>query len=356
MKSKVFMIKTGAADTVDAVKEKLALLIDKSNVLSCVEKGDSAAVKIHFGEAGNTGFVDPRYAGVICRAAAQKGALPFLSDTNTLYGGRRTNSADHRQLALEHGFTPAATGAELDIPDDRAPGNTVEIPVNLTYIKTATIALPYIRANALIGIAHFKGHLLTGFGGALKNIGMGCATRKGKLAQHSDVAPFVVTAQCTGCNKCVEICPVKAIVLKDGKSFVDATKCIGCASCIAACKFQAINLDWEGGGKRAPSKVVEYAKAVLDRKKGKTAFFNFAVHITAECDCLAKDDPSIVPDVGILASSDPVAIDKASYDLCVQKAGSDVFELAHPHRDGVKQLEYAASLDLGSLDYELIEV
>jgi uncharacterized protein len=356
MKSAVYRVPVACSDTIESVQQKIALLADKSKVLLPIVKGDLVSVKIHFGEEDNTGFVKPAYAGVICRHILQRDAVPSLSDANTLYKGRRTNSRDHRQIAMEHGFLDPITAAGLDIPDDSDPENTVEVHVGAPHVKTALIAAPFMRSQALVGVSHFKGHLLTGFAGAIKNIGMGCATRKGKLAQHSDIAPFVVTKKCNACLSCVQVCPVKAITVNDGKTLIDSQKCIGCASCLASCRQYAIDIDWEGGGKRAPRKIVEYAKAVLDGKKGKVAFFNFATHITAECDCLAKDDPSIVSDVGILASSDPVAIDKASYDLVVKTAGRDVFKEAHPKRDGVAQLEYAASLKLGSLDYDLIEV
>jgi uncharacterized protein len=356
MKSKVFRVKTNHSDTLESVKQKLTRLIDVSDALSCIERGDQSAVKIHFGEEGNTGFVSPSFVGVICRGVLKKNGAAFLSDTNTLYTGRRTNSRDHLKLALEHGFSETVTGVALNIPDDTVPGNTVEVPLNLQHVKTAYISLPFMRAQALVGIAHFKGHVLTGFGGALKNIGMGCATRKGKLAQHSDVSPFVAATKCTGCRSCIRMCPANAITVHKEKAVIDSTKCIGCASCLAVCTFYALEIDWESGGKRAPMKIIEYAKAVLDKKQGKTAFFNFATHITAECDCLAKDDPAIAPDAGILASCDPVAIDKASYDLVIKQAGKDVFKEAHPHRDGMPHLEYAASLKLGNIDYELIEV
>ncbi len=356
MKSRVYRVKVECSDTTESVMQKVALLCDASKVLMCVRKGDLTAVKIHFGEEGNTGHVNPVYAGVICRHILQREATPFISDTNTLYNGRRTNSREHRHLALEHGFTEAATAANLDIPDDTDPLNTVEVPVNQQFIKKALIALPYMRADALVGIAHFKGHLVTGFGGALKNIGMGCATRRGKLVQHSDIAPIVLSKNCNACLSCVQVCPVKAVVVKDNKTMIDSAKCIGCASCLAACRFHAIDVDWEAGGKKLQPKMVEYAKAVLDAKKGKSAFFNFATHITAECDCLAKHDPSIVSDVGILASADPVAVDTASYDLTVATAGKDVFKEVHPNSDSSKQLEYAEKLGLGSREYELIEV
>ena len=356
MKSKVWFCPVENAEPVAAVKAKLSRLIEASSVLSCVGTKGLAAVKLHFGEEGNTGYVNPEYVGVICGAIAGRGALPFVSDANTLYKGRRTKSADHIQLAYEHGFTPQIVHAGIDIPDDDVKENTVDVPVNGKFIRVAKIALPYVSADALVVVTHFKGHLLTGFGGSIKNVGMGCATRQGKLAQHSDLSPVVTVKKCNACQSCIQVCPVKAITLKDGKAFVDSAKCIGCASCIAACKYYAMEVDWEAGGERVSQKMVEYAGAVLTPKKGKTAFFNFATRITAECDCLAKNEPSIAPDAGIFASADPVAIDKASYDMVLKKAGKDVFAQAHPKRGGFAHLEYAAGLGLGSLDYELVLV
>ena len=194
---------------------------------------------------------------------------------------------------------------------------------------------------------------MTGFGGALKNIGMGCATREGKLFQHSDLAPIVVIKKCTGCKACMAVCPVGAIKMVNDMAVVDSSKCIGCASCIAACKFNAVDLNWEAGGMFIQEKMVEYAKAVLADKKEKTIFFNFMIKITKECDCLAKDDPRVVPDIGILASADPVAIDQASFDLVTAKAGADVLKELHPHRDSRKQLAWAQKIGLGSLEYDL---
>ncbi|MGE5308926.1 MAG: DUF362 domain-containing protein [Deltaproteobacteria bacterium] len=354
-KSKVFLIHVDCSDTTDSVKQKVARLIDTSKVLMCVSRGDLTAVKMHFGEEGNTGYVKPEYAGVVCEHISQREALPFLSDANTLYTGRRGNARDHIQLAQDHGFTENVAHAVLDIPEE-SPKNTVDVPLNLKYIKNAKIASPFMRCQALVSISHFKGHLLCGFGGSIKNIGMGCATRQGKLAMHSDVAPIVATHKCNACLSCREVCPVKAVGLRGGKTYIDSKKCIGCGSCIGACRSFAIEIDWEAGGSRVQPKIAEYAKAVLQKKQGKLAFFNFATHITKECDCMAKDDPSVVSDVGILASSDPVAIDKASYDLVVEEAGKDIFEELHPGRNGLKQLEYSSELGLGNLEYELVEV
>ena len=224
------------------------------------------------------------------------------------------------------------------------------------FIKNASVLKLYKQADSFISVGHFKGHMMTGFGGALKNIGMGCASREGKLAQHSGVSPIVYIKKCTGCAACEKVCPVDAISIVEKKSVIDKKTCIGCASCIAACEYGAMDVNWGSGASTMVEKMVEYAKAVLDGMK-KTAFVNFALKITAECDCMAKDDPRIVQDVGIFASHDPVSLGQATYDVVFKKAGNkDVFKMAHPSCDSQKQLAYAEKLGLGTRAYELIEV
>ncbi len=356
MRSKVFFIRVDNTQEQNSVVMKLNKLIKESGVLDFLKKKQTAAIKMHFGEDGNTGYVCPEYLRLICQEISQRGVKPILIDTNTLYRGKRTNSTDHLALAYEPGFTPENVMAEVVIPDDSLKDNVKEINQESKYVKTAKIAKIFWDADALIGVAHFKGHIMTGFGGALKNLGMGCATRSGKLFQHSDIAPYVIIKNCKGCGACVAVCPAQAIILKEDKAFIDPAKCLGCASCIAACKYYAIDLKWEAGGDLIQEKMIEYAGAVLSNKKNKAAFFNFCLKITQECDCLAKDDPRIVGDIGILASVDPVAIDKAGFDLVNKAAGKDIFRQVHPKRDGTKQLNYAAKLGLGNLEYELIEV
>jgi uncharacterized Fe-S center protein len=337
------------------VCEKIKSLIIESKVLDFIRTGYNVAVKAHFGEKGNTGFINPAYAGVICRQILDKGATAFLSDANTLYRGERLNSKDHLKLAFEHGFTKEVTGVDVIIPDDTKKENVTAIQINQKLIKTAKIARLFMDADALFAINHFKGHILTGFGGALKNIGMGCATREGKLAQHCDVAPVVYADRCTGCGECEIICPVKAIQIKNKKSVLDSSKCTGCASCLAACPTMAMFIDIKAGDE-VQEKMVEYSYAVLKEKKGKAGFINFAVKINKECDCWAMENPRIAPDVGIFASNDLVSIDKASLDLVIDACGQDIFKAVHPEQDGMKQLRYAQELGLGNLDYELIEL
>ncbi|MCX5710619.1 MAG: DUF362 domain-containing protein [Candidatus Omnitrophica bacterium] len=356
MKSKVYLIRVTDGEGVPAVAVKLKRLLEESRMLDFIRLGSKVAVKMHFGEEGNTGFVKPEYLRVICEKISAKGAKAFAADTNTLYKGRRTNSADHLALAAEHGFTRNAIGAEVVVPDDTQKENTMDVQINQKFIKTAKLARFFVDTDAILDVSHFKGHIMTGFGGALKNLGMGCAARVGKLQQHADVSPVVYLDRCTGCGECEKACPVKAITIENEKSVINAAKCIGCATCIAVCPFSAIDVPWESGGATIQDKMIEYASAVMKNKKGKIGFLNFAIKITKECDCLAKDDPRVAPDIGILASIDPVSIDKASFDLVNQACSRDIFKELHPERDGTRQLKYAQELGLGNLDYELIEV
>ena len=354
--SKVYFIKVDESDPVETVKAKLSKLLDKSRLLDFIQKRESTAVKMHFGDEGNTGHVKPEYAGVVCRKIIEKGASAFLADTNTLYKGRRTNSRDHIKLAHEHGFTKKTCRAEVVVPDDTKEGSVSDVKIDSDFFKTAKVASIFLRSDSLIGLAHFKGHMMTGFGGALKNIGMGCASREGKLAQHSEATPIVELKKCQGCMECVKVCPADAIYSKGMRVVIDSSKCIGCATCIAACVHGAIEVAWESGGVNIQEKMIDYAGAVLLSKKCKSGFINFATKITGECDCLAKDDPRIIPDIGIFASTDPVSVDKACYDACFNSCGKDIFSVVHPGRDGSKQLKYAHKLGLGDLDYELIEL
>ena len=355
MKSRVYFISLKNSDNLQIINQKLKSLLDESKLLDFIRKENKVAVKIHFGEEGNTGFVRPEHVRVICDEITSRGGSSFLSDTNTLYRGRRLNSQAHLELAYEHGFTKEVTGADVIIPDDTRKENVIAVQINQKFIKRAKLARIFIDADALVAVNHFKGHILTGFGGALKNIGMGCATREGKLAQHCDVAPVVYSDKCIGCGECEIACPVAAIHLENKKSVVDSSKCIGCASCLAVCPTMAMFIDFKAGDK-VQEKMCEYSLAVLKGKKNKAGFINFAVRINKECDCWGMDNPRIAPDVGICASSDPVSIDKASFDLVNRSCGKDIFKAAHPEQDGMKQLKYAEQIGLGSLDYELIEL
>ncbi|MFA4889168.1 MAG: DUF362 domain-containing protein [Candidatus Omnitrophota bacterium] len=356
MKSKVYLIRLKNSEKTEVVIDKLKRLLEESGVLDFIRPHSKVAVKAHFGEEGNTGFVKAEYLRIACEKISAKGAAAFVADTNTLYRGRRTNSLEHLALAREHGFTRETLSAEVIVPDDNLKESSIDIQIGHKFIKTAKLARIFVDADGIVAASHFKGHIMTGFGGALKNIGMGCAARIGKLQQHSDISPIVYEEKCIGCAECLKACPVNAIQIKNKKSVINGLKCIGCATCIAACPVSAIDVPWESGGATIQQKMIEYASAVMKNKLGKAGFLNFAIKITKECDCLAKDDPRIAPDLGILASTDPVSIDKASFDLINLSCGRDIFKELHPQRDGSIQLKYAQELGLGNLEYELVEL
>jgi uncharacterized Fe-S center protein len=354
MSSKVYFIPINQQDSISEIKEKVSVLLDKSKLLESNFSEKKAIIKLHFGEEGNKGYVNPEFVGVISRKVGSAGGSVVLSDSNTLYQGRRVTNEGHKILALEHGFTKEITGAEVVIANE-SPDTVKSIPVNLQYIKNAKIPECYINTDLFISVAHFKGHMMAGFGGSLKNIGMGCATREGKLAQHSNISPMIMNETCTGCGSCVNNCQVKAITLIDKTASIDSTICTGCASCIAVCKFGAVSVDWGGGSASMQEKMIEYASAVLNNVP-RALYINFAIKITAECDCMAQDDPRIADDIGIFISDDPVAVDQACYDLVKKRESKDVFKIAHPKIDSNKQLAYAEQLKLGSRQYTLVNI
>jgi len=353
LKSKVYFIPQNNNEDTAQTNQRLKELLARSGILDFIKKAQWCVVKTHFGEEGNTGFIRPEHFRIICDAIRQKEAFPFLSDANTLYRGRRLNSQDHLKLAYEHGFTKEVTGVDVVIPDDTKEEEGVSIEIDKKNIKSAKIARIYTYCEAFLAVSHFKGHILTGFGGAIKNVGMGCATRSGKLAQHCDMSPVVHAERCTGCGGCMKVCPAGAICIEGQKSVIDSSKCIGCASCLAACPTMAMFIDF-GAGNAVQEKIAEYSYAVLKDKKGKAGFINFALKINKECDCWGMENPRIAPDVGILASMDPVSIDKASFDLVNKACGKDIFKENHPDQDGIRHLKAASQLGLGSLEYDLI--
>jgi uncharacterized Fe-S center protein len=327
------------------------------------------AIKLHFGEKGNTAYISPTFLRQIVDRVRQLGGKPFLTDANTLYVGTRTNSVDHLTTAIENGFAFAVVGAPLTISDGLRGNSDVAVQVDLPTYKEVYVGADVVHADALISVAHFKGHELAGFGGTLKNLGMGCASRRGKLAQHCEVSPKFNAKKCVGCGECVSHCPADAIVLVKGKAKKDAAKCIGCGECIAVCPENAVSIPWDSNVARFQKKMVEYAAGVLKNKEKHSLFLNFVTRVTPQCDCYGYSDVSLVNDIGILASRDPVAIDQAAADLvnarpavaecCLQSnrgPGEDKFRGVYPHIDWSVQLAYAEELELGTRSYELVYI
>lgn len=333
--------------------QKLDILLEKIELNSLVKKNEFVAIKLHFGEYGNLSFVRPQYLKIIVDKLKLTGARVFLTDANTLYVGHRSNAVDHLLNAYLNGFTMDVVGAPIIIADGLKGGDYVPVKVDGNYIKQAKIASAIALADVLIFVTHFKGHEQTGFGGALKNVGMGCASRQGKLEQHSDSKPEVEEDHCVACRTCEKFCPTGAMsVSKVAK--INYELCIGCGQCIAMCNYGAVNPGWDNSTELLSKKMVEYAKAVLKDKRA--VFINFIMDVSPDCDCWHMNRPAVAPNVGITMSTDPVAIDQASLDLILKSTHEDPFLRAHPNVHWETQLSYAEQIGLGSRSYELIKI
>jgi len=309
------------------------------------------AIKVHFGERGNTRFVSPGNLQPIIGSLGKINGNLFLTDANTLYRGMRLNATDHLKIAKEHGFDRLKT--KIVIADGEKGDEEVDVEIGKTIFSKVKIAKAVAESDVLIAVSHFKGHMLFSFGGAIKNIGMGCGSRAGKLEMHSKIKPSVST-NCVECGRCIEHCPVEAISDESGKTRINQVKCIGCAGCIAVCESEAIDIPWHGATSReCMERCVEYAFGAVRGKE--RVFVTFIHHITSDCDCM-PDSRVIGDDVGIVSSTDPVACDQAAYDLVLRKhGGRDIFKAAHG-MDGRHQLAYAERIGLGKRAYTLIEL
>jgi uncharacterized Fe-S center protein len=317
-----------------------------------ITKNDQVAIKVHFGEKGNTRYVPPRHIRPVIETLKPLEGEVFLTDANTLYRGMRLNATDHLKIAKDHGFEILKT--KILIADGQSGEEEVEVVIPGRIFSRVKVARRIARANAVIVISHFKGHILFGFGGAIKNLGMGCGSRAGKLEMHSKIKPYV-NADCISCGQCVENCPADAISIQENeKALIDPGRCIGCAECIAICCNEAIEIPWHGATSlEVMERCAEYA---LGAAKDKTCVcVNFVNHITKDCDCM-PDSEIIGKDVGLVASVDPVACDQASFDLVLKKHRNvDIFKKA-THVDGTHITRYGTAIGLGEVHYTLVEL
>ncbi|MGQ9689493.1 MAG: DUF362 domain-containing protein [Desulfobaccales bacterium] len=349
---------------------KLLKVLDVKGIVQRKKKRPLIAVKLHFGEKGNTSYIRPNFVRLVVDELWNSGANPFLTDSNTLYLGTRTEAVSHLTTAIENGFAYAVTRAPVVIADGLTGKAEVDVEINQEQFKTVFLAEALWEAEGLVAMSHFKLHEMAGFGGALKNLAMGGASRKGKMAQHSNISPVVSEKKCTGCGDCVAHCAAEAIRInpETEKAVIDPKKCVGCAECIAVCPYGNIQIQWNETIPVFLKKMVEYAYGVLLNKRDRALFINFITQVSPACDCYGFNDFPIVGDIGILASTDPVAIDQACADL-VNKApglpgsqlkdlapGADKFKDIYPQIDWPIQLEYAEKLGLGSREYVLTAV
>lgn len=352
--------------------QKLHRLMKQAGFETIDFENKYAAIKIHFGEYGNLAFLRPNYARVVADYVKELGGKPFLTDCNTLYVGSRKNALDHLETAYVNGFSPYQTGCHVLIADGLKGTDETLVPIDGDYVKEAKIGSAIMDADVFISLTHFKGHEMTGFGGTLKNIGMGSGSRAGKMEQHREGKPQVDTELCVGCGSCKKICAHDAPVIKDKKAVIDHDKCVGCGRCLAVCPRDAIDAEDNRSIEMLNYKMVEYAWAVC---KDRPCFHvSLICDVSPNCDCHAENDIPIIPNVGMLASFDPVALDRACADLCNQMQplensllaenlrkyerheGDDHFHMAHPDTEWRIGIRHAVKIGLGTDEYDLIRI
>ena len=348
--------------------DKLARLIKTAGIGDIDFDGKYTAIKIHFGEPGNLAYLRPNYAKVVADVVKELGGKPYLTDCNTLYVGGRKNALDHIDTAYTNGFSPFSTGCHVLIGDGLKGTDEVYVPVEGgEYIKEAKIGRAVMDADVFISLTHFKGHEATGFGGTLKNIGMGCGSRAGKMEMHSAGKPHIDRDLCIGCHRCEKICAHGAPFFTDKKANIDHDKCVGCGRCIGVCPKDAVLPASDESNDVLNCKIAEYSKAVID---GRLNFhISLVIDVSPYCDCHAENDAAIVPDVGFFASFDPVALDVACADAVNAQPviantvlaesdheGHDHFGAVSPDTNWHSCIEHAKKIGLGTDEYELIEV
>ncbi|MBQ0149317.1 MAG: DUF362 domain-containing protein [Bacteroidales bacterium] len=358
----------------DSLTRKLQKLILKGGIGDIDMDGKFVAIKIHFGELGNISFLRPNWARAVVDIVKSKGGKPFLTDCNTMYPGARKNALDHLYCAWENGFTPLTVGCPVIIGDGLKGTDDIEVPVEGgEYIKSAKIGRAVMDADIIISLTHFKGHEMTGFGGAIKNLGMGCGSRAGKKEQHSSGKPSIDESLCRGCRKCQNECANQGLVFnaETRKMSVDHSHCVGCGRCLGACNFDAIQFDNDNAVADLNCRMAEYTKAVVS---GRPQFhISLIVDVSPFCDCHGENDAPILPNIGMLCSTDPVAIDQACADLCLAATPfensligdhlhqpgfcdhHDHFINSQPDSEWKSCLEHAEKIGLGSRKYELVK-
>ncbi len=348
---------------------KIGRLMDRCGLREKISAGGLTAVKLHFGEKGNHAFIRPVFIRRVVEEIKGCHGKPFLTDSSTLYPGSRKEAVSALTCAVENGFAYAVVGAPLIMCDGLRGHTAVDVTIDGEIFRKVPIGAEIVEADALVAVSHFKCHELTGFGGALKNLGMGCSSRQGKLMQHSNVAPQIAEDVCNACGICLKSCIHGAITVLEGSARIDPELCVGCGRCITACLRKAVKVQWNEAASLVMKKMCEFALGAVKGKERKSIFLNFITQVSPACDCYGHADAPIVNDIGICASTDPVALDQACADLVNAapgnpntalksgfEPGGDKFRGVSPDIDWEIQLEHGERIGLGSRRYRLVRI
>lgn len=371
--SKVFFTDFRTTAFGDGLPVKLQKLLRKAGIGTIDMEGKFVAIKLHFGELGNISYLRPNYARAVADLVKELGGKPFLTDCNTMYPGSRKNALEHLECAWQNGFTPLTVGCPIIIGDGLKGTDDINVPVNGgEYVTEAKIGRAIMDADVFISLTHFKGHEMTGFGGTIKNIGMGCGSRAGKTEQHSNGKPYISEELCRGCRRCLRECANNGLVFDEAakKMHVDPEHCVSCSRCLGACNFDAIQFNDNNANAVLNCKMAEYTKAVVD---GRPHFhISLVVDVSPNCDCHGENDAPILPNIGMFASFDPLALDQACVDACLNAEPMphsqltdhlsqpgfldhhDHFTNSAPESEWKSCLEHAEKIGLGNRSYELI--
>ena len=356
MKPTVYLARLEDGASVGVQADALAAVLAATGFARRLRKLDMVAVKVHVGEKKNTTHVKPELAAEVVKAAVAAGGQPFITDTATLYKGERENAIKHTIHAYRHGFHYRRTGAPFIAVDGLSGTDEVEVPVQGELHQTVKVAGQILLADAMAVISHATGHIGSGIGAAIKNVGMGLASRSGKMRQHSSMNPEIEPDKCENCGKCRKWCPTDAIGEREGVSYVAQERCIGCGECLAVCRYGAVKYDWAIESPILQRSMAEHAAGVVRHFGAKAVYLNVLVDMTRDCDCLSKRQKKEVPDIGVIGAADIVAVDQATLDLTARAHGDDLGARFHPSLDATIQIDHAERLGLGSRTYRLEEI